>query len=41
MSRRKYTQKFKEEAVSLVIQSGASVSEITRNFGFNDNVLRR
>ena len=41
MSRRKFTQEFKEEAVLLVKQSGASVSEIARNLGLNDNVLRR
>jgi transposase len=41
MSRRKFTQEFKEEAVLLVKQSGTSVSEIARNLGLNDNVLRR
>ena len=41
MSRRKFTQEFKEEAVLLVKQSGAPVSEIARNLGLNDNVLRR
>ena len=41
MSRRKFTREFKEEAVLLVKQSGASVSEIARNLGLNDNVLRR
>jgi transposase len=41
MKRRKFTQEFKEEAVLLVKQSGVSVSEIARNLGLNDNVLRR
>jgi transposase len=41
MSRRKFTREFKEEAVLLVKQSGTSISEIARNLGLNDNVLRR
>ncbi len=41
MSRRKFTREFKEEAVLLVKQSGVSISEIARNLGLNDNVLRR
>ena len=41
MSRRKFTQKFKDEAVLSVKQTGASVSEIARNLGLNDNVLRQ
>ena len=41
MSRRKFTQEFKQEAVLLVKQSESSISEIARRLGLNDNVLRR
>lgn len=41
MKRRKYTPEYKEEAVQLVNQSDLSISEIARNLGINDNMLRR
>ena len=41
MKRRKYTQEYKQEAVQLVKQSDTPISEIARNLGVNDNVLRR
>ena len=41
MSRRKFTQEFKQEAVLLVKQSESSISEIAGSLGLNDNVLRR
>ncbi len=41
MNRRKFTQEYKAAASSLVKQSTAPVSEIVRNLGPNDNVLRR
>lgn len=41
MSRRKYSPEYKQEAVLLVKQSSASLSEIARSLGINDNMLRR
>lgn len=41
MSRRKYSPEYKQEAVHLVKQSDRPVSEIARNLGINDNMLRR
>ena len=41
MSRRKYSSEYKQEAVHLVKQSDRPVSEIARNLGINDNLLRR
>lgn len=41
MSRRRFSPEYKQEAVLLVKQSDAPVSEIARNLGINDNMLRR
>ena len=41
MSRRKFSAEYKQEAVLLVQQSESPISEIARNLGLNDNVLRR
>jgi len=41
MSRRKYTPEYKQEAVLLAQQSGIPISQVARNLGINDNVLRR
>ena len=41
MSRRKYSPEYKQEAVLLVKQSDRPVSEIAKNLGINDNMLRR
>ena len=41
MKRRKCTQEYKQEAVQLVKQSDLPISEIARNLGINDNILRR
>lgn len=41
MSRRKYSKEYKQEAVQLVQQSNISVSEVARNLGINNNMLRR
>jgi transposase len=41
MARRRFSKEYKQEAVSLVQQSDIPVSEIARNLGINDNVLRR
>ena len=41
MARRRYTREFKHEAVQLVQQSDSPISEIARNLGINDNMLRR
>jgi len=41
MSRRKYSKEYKQEAALLVQQSNISVSEVARNLGINDNMLRR
>ena len=41
MSRRKYSPEYKQEAVALVQQSDVPISEIARNLGINDNMLRR
>ena len=39
--RRRYSPEYKQEAVRLVQQSDTPVSEIARNLGINDNMLRR
>lgn len=39
--RRRYTPEYKQEAVRLVQQSDTPISEIARNLGINDNMLRR
>lgn len=39
--RRSYSPEYKQEAVRLVQQSDVSVSDIARNLGINDNMLRR
>ena len=41
MARRRYSPEYKQEAVSLVQQSDIPISEIARNLGINDNMLRR
>lgn len=41
MKRRQYTKEYKQEAVLLVKQSDLPISEIARNLGINDNILRR
>jgi transposase len=41
MARRRYSREYKQEAVQLVQQSDTSISEIARNLGINDNMLRR
>ena len=41
MARRRFTKEYKLEAVSLVQHSDIPVSEIARNLGINDNMLRR
>lgn len=38
--RRRYSPEYKQEAVRLVKQSDTAVSEIARNLGINDNMLR-
>ena len=41
MARRRFSKEYKQEAVSLVQQSDIPVSEIARNLGLHDNLLRR
>ena len=41
MARRKYTPEYKQEAVLLAQQSDIPISQVARNLGVNDNVLRR
>lgn len=41
MARRRYSPDYKQEAVTLVQQSDIPVSEIARNLGLNDTMLRR
>ena len=40
-TRRKYTEDFKRDAVSLVTEQGYKVSEAARSLDINDNLLRR
>ena len=39
--RRRYSPEYQQEAVRLVQQSDIPVSEIARNLGINDNMLRK
>ena len=39
--RRRYSPEYKQEAVRLVQQSDIPVTEIARNLGINDNMLRK
>lgn len=39
--RRSYSLEYKQEAVRLVQQSDTPISEIARNLGINNNLLRR
>jgi len=41
MARKRYSPEYKQEAVTLVQQSEIPISEIARNLGINDNMLRR
>jgi len=41
MGRRKYSQEFKREAGQLANDSNVSVSQVARDLGLNDGVLRR
>jgi len=41
MSRRRYSPEYKQEAVALVQKSETPISEIARNLGINDAMLRR
>lgn len=41
MQRRKYTQEFKLEAIELANEPGVPVSQVARELGINDGVLRR
>ena len=40
-TRRKYTEDFKRDAVTLVTEQGYKVSEAARSLGIGDNLLRR
>ena len=39
--RRQYSPEYKQEAIELVRQSGQPISDIAKNLGINDGVLRR
>lgn len=41
MVKRRYTPEYKQEAVLLVQQSELPISEVARNLGINDGMLRR
>lgn len=41
MERRRYTPEYKQEAVQLAQQSDIPISQVAKNLGINDNVLRR
>ena len=41
MARRRYSPEYKQEAIALVHQSDIPISEIARNLGINDAMLRR
>lgn len=41
MTRRKYTDEFKDEAVRLVTEQGYKITEAARNLDIHDSVLRR
>ncbi len=40
-TRRKYTEDFKRDAVTLVTEQGYKISEAARSLDINDNLLRR
>ncbi len=40
-TRRKYSEKFKEEAVKLITEQGCSITEASRNLDINANLLGR
>ena len=40
-TRRKFTQEFKDDAVSLVIDQGYSCAEVARRLGVSDNNINR
>lgn len=41
MSRRQYSKEYKQEAVQLAQQSHTSISDVARNLGINNTMLRR
>ena len=41
MQRRRFTPEYKQEAVQLAQQSDIPISQVAKNLGINDNVLRR
>jgi transposase len=41
ITRRKYTQEFKDSAVKLITEQGYQLSEASRNLGVNISILRR
>lgn len=41
MQRRKYTTEYKLQAVELTSEPGVSISQVAKELGINDNVLRR
>ncbi|MEO1929316.1 MAG: transposase [Gammaproteobacteria bacterium] len=41
MQRRRFTTEYKQEAVQLAQQSDIPISQVAKNLGINDNVLRR
>jgi transposase len=41
MERRRFTPEYKQEAVLLAQQSDIPISQVARNLGINDNMLRR
>ena len=41
MTRRRFTPEYKQEAVELAQRSDIPISQVAKNLGLNDNVLRR
>ena len=41
MQRRRFTPEYKQEALQLAQQSDVPISQVAKNLGINDNVLRR
>ena len=41
MQRRRFTPEYKQEAAQLAQQSDIPISQVAKNLGINDNVLRR
>ena len=39
--RKKYSKKFKEDAVKLITEQEYQISEAARNLGINENMLER